>query len=249
MNTEINWHIRFTQQASWTSPLRNYLYQKADLENASLILEVGCGTGAILSELPMLTNACIHGVDLDYTRLQEANTHVPSASFINGNALALPFPARFFEICFCHFLLLWVGDPVQVLREMGRVTRTGGNILVMAEPDYSQRMDTPQEMARLGELQNKSLRIQGADPIIGSRLTSLFSQAGINLMEKGTLQRSAPEALKAEDWELEWRVLESDLAVLLPESEIASLKQIDLESRLKGQRTLYIPTHYAWGQI
>jgi SAM-dependent methyltransferase len=248
MNTEVNWHARFTQQASWTSPLRNYLFQKADLENASLVLEVGCGTGAILSDLPKLTNTSIHGVDIDYTRLQEANTHIPSVNFINGNAMALPYPARFFEICFCHFLLLWVGEPVQVLREMGRVTRIGGDILVMAEPDYSQRMDSPQEMARLGELQTRSLRIQGADQTIGSRLPSLFSQAGINLMEIGTLQKFAPEALKAEDWELEWKVLESDLAGLLPVSEIASLKQIDLESRLKGQRTMYVPTHYAWGQ-
>jgi SAM-dependent methyltransferase len=186
---------------------------------------------------------------LEYTRLQEASTHVPTASFVNGNALALPYPTRLFDVCFCHFLLLWVGDPVQVLREMLRVTRTGGSILVMAEPDYSQRIDTPHEMAQLGELQTRSLRIQGADPTIGSRLESLFSQAGIHLMEKGTLHRLMPEALKAEDWELEWRVLEYDLASLLPASEITSLKQLDLDARLKGQRTLFVPTHFAWGRV
>src|SRR5665648_121045 len=140
MKPEINWHARFTQQAGWTSPLRSHLYQRAGLQNASLVLEVGCGTGAILSDLPTITDASIHGLDLEYTRLQEAGMHVPSASFVNGNALALPYPARLFDVCFCHFLLLWVGDPVQVLREMHRVTRTEGAILVMAEPDYSQRM-------------------------------------------------------------------------------------------------------------
>ena len=249
MKPEVNWHARFTQQAGWTSSLRSHLYQRAGLHNASLVLEVGCGTGAILSDLPTFTKARIHGLDLDHSRLVEASRNVPSAGFVNGNALALPYPERIFDICFCHFLLLWVGDPVQVLREMHRVTRTGGAILVMAEPDYSQRIDTPHEMVHLGELQTRSLRSQGADPTIGSSLPALFSRAKINLVETGSLQRMAPEALKAEDWELEWRVLESDLAGLLPAPEMAALRQIDLESRLKGQRSLFVPTHFAWGRV
>ena len=249
MKPEVNWHTRFTQQSGWTRPLRSHLYKKAGLQDASLVLEVGCGTGAILSDLPSLTDARIHGVDLEYARLREANMHVASARFVNANALALPYANRLFEICFCHFLLLWVGDPIQVLREMHRVTCKGGAILVMAEPDYGQRIDTPQEMARLGELQTLSLQTQGADPTIGSRLPSLFTQAGIHLIEYGTLQRFSPEALKTEDWELEWRVLESDLEGVLLLSEIASLKRIDLEARLKGQRTLYVPTYFAWGRV
>jgi len=249
MKTEVNWHARFTQQAGWTSSLRNHLYQGADLQAANTVLEVGCGTGAILVELPSFTGAQIHGLDLDLTRLQEARGHVPSAHFVNGNALALPYPERIFDVCLCHFLLLWVGNPLQVLSEMHRVTRAGGAILVMAEPDYSQRVDTPHEMVRLGELQTISLSRQGADPAIGSRMPSLFSRAGIDLIESGTLQRMSPEGLKAEDWELEWEVLESDLAGLLPDSEIASLKHIDLQSRLKGERTLFVPTHFAWGRV
>ena len=249
MKTEVNWHARFTQQAGWTSPLRSHLYQKAGLQAANLVLEVGCGTGAILADLPTFTDAQIHGLDLDLSRLYEARGYVPSAHFVNGNALALPYPARSFDICLCHFLLLWVGDPLQVLREMRRATRPGGAILVMAEPDYSQRIDTPHEMVHLGEMQTRSLRRQGADPAIGSKLPNLFFQSGIDLIETGTLQKMDPEGLKAEDWKLEWEVLEFDLAGLLPASEIASLKQIDLEARLKGERSLFVPTHFAWGRV
>ena len=249
MKTEVNWHARFTQQAGWTSSLRSHLYQKANLPAAKMVLEVGCGTGAILADLPACTDAHIHGLDLDLSRLYEAGGHVPSARLVNGNALALPYPAHIFDACLCHFLLLWVADPLQVLREMRRVTRIGGAVLVMAEPDYSQRVDTPQALVRLGELQTRSLRAQGADPAIGSKLSNLFSRAGIDLKETGTLQRMTPEELKAEDWELEWEVLASDLAGLLPATEIDDLKQIDLQARLKGQRSLFVPTHFAWGRV
>jgi len=249
MKTGVNWHARFTQQAGWTSSLRSHLYQAAGLQTSHEVLEVGCGTGAILDNLPERTKATIHGLDVDRARLIEAREHVPSACLVNGNALGLPFPDRIFDICLCHFLLLWVADPQQALNEMRRVTRPGGGVLVMAEPDYSKRVDIPPELVCLGELQTRSLRAQGADPAIGSKLPSLFRQAGIKLIEAGSLQRMAPEKSNAEDWELEWQVLGSDLAGLLPEPELATLKQIDLRARLKGERTMHIPTHFAWGRV
>lgn len=249
MSPEVNWHARFTQQAGWTSSLRSHLYQQAGLQAASRVLEVGCGTGAILNDLPRITAAHLHGLDLDAFRLQEAREYIPEARFVNGNALALPYPARVFDVCFCHFLLLWVGDPLLCLCEMRRVTRSGGAILVMAEPDYSQRIDSPSEMVRLGQLQSQALQAQGAETDIGARLPDLFARAGIHLVENGSLQRIAPTGLKPEDWELEWAVLESDLAGVLPASELATLKQIDLQARQKGERSLFVPTHFAWGRV
>jgi SAM-dependent methyltransferase len=249
MKTEVNWHARFTQQAGWTRSLRSHLYQAAGLRKASLVLEVGCGTGAILQDLPQFTQAGMHGLDLDPTRLREAARHVPTACFVNGNALSLPYPPGVFDVTLCHFLLLWVADPLQVLREMKRVTRQGGALLVLAEPDYSQRIDQPQTLARLGELQTRSLQLQGADPALGAKLSALFSMAEIKLMEAGTLKRMKETRLEAQDWELEWSVLESDLEGLLPASEIAAFKQVDLQTRLNGERTLYVPTHYAWGRV
>ena len=101
MKPEVNWHARFTQQAGWTSSLRSYLYKSVDMKNASRVLEVGCGTGAILSDLPTFTEASIFGLDLEHSRLIEASGHVPSAKFVNGNALTLPFPTLLFDVCFC----------------------------------------------------------------------------------------------------------------------------------------------------
>lgn len=249
MKTEVNWHDRFTQQAGWTRILRGHLYKRANLGTARAILEVGCGTGAVLDNLPAFTQAHIHALDLAYDRLIEAGKHAPTARLVNADANALPYPDGFFDACLCHFLLLWVDNPLQVLIEMRRVTRTGGAVLVMAEPDYSRRVDYPHELVRLGQLQTLSLFKQGADPAIGAQLPALFTQAGIDLEETGTLQNSSLVDFNEKDWELEWQVLESDLADLLPVDEFTSLKQLDRDSRLKGVRRLFVPTHFAWGRV
>ena len=65
----VDWHARFLQQASWTKDLRAYLFERAGLARARRVLEVGCGTGAILSDLK---GEAIHGLDLDPLRLVEA---------------------------------------------------------------------------------------------------------------------------------------------------------------------------------
>jgi ubiquinone/menaquinone biosynthesis C-methylase UbiE len=135
----MDWHSRFLQQASWTRDLRQYVFEQAGLNQARSVLEVGCGTGAVLSGL--VTPAVQHGLDLDCARLLEAHTHAPRAVLTCGNALALPYPPAVFDITFCHFLLLWVRDPLQALDEMKRVTRPGGAVLALAEPDHDSRVD------------------------------------------------------------------------------------------------------------
>jgi SAM-dependent methyltransferase len=247
MKSEINWHLRFKQQAQWTAPLRKHLFEKANLARANNILEIGCGTGAILMDLPGTIQPRLHALDLDFSRLQQAKNHAPSAHFASGDALALPYPTHAFDITFCHFLLLWVKNPLLALTEMRRVTRPKGAVLVMAEPDYGNRVDRPASLVDLGKLQTLALQGQGADPTIGSRLPSLFQQAGIDLVEFGSLQKQDPETFSDNDWEQEWAVLGSDLAGKLSALELARLKNIDEQARLQGTRILYVPTHFAFG--
>jgi SAM-dependent methyltransferase len=245
----MNWHSRFLQQATWTRDLRAYLFERAGLVRCRQVLEVGCGTGAILSDLT--TPAALHGLDLDPARLSEARRHAPAAALTRGNALALPYPGGVFDITFCHFLLLWVGDPRLALSEMKRVTRKGGAVLALAEPDYESRLDEPAALAPLGRWQTESLRRQGADPGLGSRLARLFQQAGIGLIESGPLQTgsaSGRQTPSPEEWELEWAVLEDDLAGRVPEQEFGRMKQLDQQAWERGERLFHVPTYFAWGR-
>ena len=250
----MNGHERYTQQARWTRDLRAYLFDKAGLRRAQRVLEVGCGTGAILAS--MTTPASVHGLDLARGALAEARIHAPGATLANADALSLPYPDFTFDITFCHFLLLWVRDPSQAVREMARVTRPGGSVLALAEPDYSARVDKPESLAPLGKWQADALRRQGADVSFGARLADTFARAGIELVETGTIQRrvlsevegSENEASRGER-ENEWAVIESDLAASVPGEAIQKMKALDEEAWARGERTLFVPTYFAWGRV
>ena len=243
----MNWHNRYVQQAAWTRRLRLHLFERAGLGGARRVLEVGCGTGAILADLS--TPASIHGLDLAADSLLQARLHAPAARLTRGDALALPYPWPGFDITCCHFLLLWVSDPLQALSEMKRVTRPGGYVLALAEPDYTGRIDEPEDLAPLGRWQTESLRRQGADPGLGRQLADLFYRAGIAILETGPMQAEAGQALTAAERENEWSVLEADLAGTVPEHELSKLKLADARAWSLGTRRLHVPTYFACGQV
>jgi ubiquinone/menaquinone biosynthesis C-methylase UbiE len=242
---KMDWHLRYIQQASWTRDLRTYLFDKAGLSRTSRVLEVGCGTGAILSELPGQPE--LHGLDIDLAALTQCRIHAPAADLVRGDARQLPYANHTFDIVYCHYLLLWVNDPLRTLLEMKRVAKTGAHILAFAEPDYTARLDQPPEFIPLGQWQTESLRRQRADPSLGARLAELFSRAEIRLIETGTIQ-SAEHELSAEDWETEWAVIESDLAGLVTGADLRRMKRLDAVARQRGERKLHVPTYFAWGR-
>lgn len=242
----MNWHARYAQQARWTRDLRTYIFDKIQPDDVSRLLEVGCGTGAVLSELP--PHVPLHGLDLDPAALAQCRIHAPAASLTCGDALHLPYPNHSFDITCCHFLLLWVRDPLQALTEMKRVTKAGGHVVAFAEPDYSNRIDKPEELVPLGRWQADALRKQGADPGFGAHLAESFFEAGIRLIETGTIQGGEGEASPGER-EMEWAVIEADLAGSVSSEDIQKMKLLDKTARERGERVLHVPTYFAWGQV
>lgn len=207
------------------------------------MLEVGCGTGAILSDLQ--TDAAIFALDIDTSRLAFSSKHVDSqALLLGGDGQLLPFTSGAFDIVFCHFLLLWVANPDKVVSEMMRVTRTGGAVIAFAEPDYGSRIDYPDALIELGELQIESLRSQGADPNMGRKVPTIFEESGMNNIQSGVLQGHAPHAPSDMDLELEWEVLRNDLEGKIDPDRMEQLRQLDINSWKSGKRVLFVPTFF-----
>lgn len=248
----IEWHDRFRQQASWTRQVRQYMLERLALESSARILEVGCGTGAVLAGFIENTPAALHGLDINVSYLGLARQHTPGVHLTAGDALRLPYLAGSFAAAACHFLLLWVHDPNQVVGEMARVVRPGGAVLLMAEPDYGGRVDYPHELGILGQWQRESLSWQGANPDIGRRLASLLYQAGLREIESGVLGGSWMGPPSKTAWEMEWKVLCADLEYLPGvwpdrQAEIDALQEMDRLAWERGERVLFVPTFYSWG--
>jgi len=244
-----DWHFRYQQQARWTSQLRHYLYSKIQASSKSRLLEVGCGTGAILSDPELYAYQKRFGLDINELSLHKAATVTSSCHFCVGDGLKLPLCDAWFDLTICHFYLLWVKDPYAALGEMKRVTREHGYVIAMAEPDYAGRIDYPSTFQWIGQLQRKALYSQGADPEIGRRLSYLFALNGFKHIETGVIGGQWLEPVSADDIKNEWDVLREDLSGQLSEITFTQLEKLDGLSWQKRERILFVPTFYAIGQV
>ena len=236
-------HRHFLRQANWTRPLRNQLYRRCGLLNAETVVDVGCGTGAVTEEVAARTRGRVLGVDRDAASIAFARRAGTAVAYQVADACHLPFAAGEFQVVHSHFLLLWVADPARAVREMWRVCRPGGYVVVCAEPDYGGRIDFPPEIA-IGRLQVESLRREGADPYAGRRLRELFRQAGAEA-DVGVLASVWTLAQHAAEFADEWRFLEVAARGLLPPDELARLRGCDRLAIESGVRLSFLPIFYA----
>jgi len=121
------------------------------------LLEVGSGSGILCRRLaPQLQpGGWVVGVDISpdmtteaqkYARLDGINSGI---SFETCTAESLPYPDESFDGAIAARLLLHAADPDQVIREMKRVVKPGGRVMVMDWDFDTVAVDHPnQELTR-----------------------------------------------------------------------------------------------------
>lgn len=243
------WHQRFSLQARWTQPLREHLFCLPDRAFDQRVLEVGVGTGAVLQEIASHSGAALHGCDLREDFLARSTVSVPGAALVQADAHDLPYHASGFDLVVCHYLLMWLPEPLSCLMEMKRITRSGGMIAALAEPDYGGRLDYPDRFRDLKKLQIQSLQNQGADPLMGRKLPGLFATLGLNSITSGVYQGRWEEAPSEEETISEWTILQQDLQGFVSEEEIRELKAEERKARAAGTRVVFLPTFYTYGIV
>src|SRR5689334_467917 len=124
----------------WNRDYLSIVAQRLRFSEAKAVLDVGAGVGhwgRILSHF-LPEGARVIGVDREEAWVKEASARAPRAGvsfeYRLGTAERLPFPDSSFDIVTCQTLLIHVRDPLDVIREMLRVTRAGGLVLLV-EPN------------------------------------------------------------------------------------------------------------------
>ncbi len=240
-----DWDAQFARQARWTRATRGHLYRRAGLIRARRVLDVGCGTGVVTLEMARRTRGTVVGLDIDPAMLELARARGGRASYERGDALELHYPDEHFEIVSCHFVLMWVADPEQAVREMARVTTPGGSVLICAEPDYGGRLDWP--ILPIRRWQVEGLRRQGANPLIGRRLRQLLVTAGLHA-EVGVIPSLWDANALRENFDAEWRWLHHDVGDAVPSAEFEQARLRAWAAIETGERLAYIPIFYAIGR-
>jgi len=244
-----NIHDRYQTQAGWTAAIRAQWFDRLALQPSQRVLEVGSGTGVIISEVGLMHKCQTFGIDLDPQAVHFAHTVDPDTRYSIGDGARLPYSTATFDAAICHFLLLWLESPHQVLVEMKRVTRPGGWLLALAEPDYGGRIDYPPEISVLGQHQEEALRRQGCDTRIGRKLRVLMNKLDLEDIRVGILGGDWEENSIEGMQNAEWQMLTHDLKDTIPSNELHHLHQLDQNAWIEGSRILFVPTFYGGGRV
>jgi demethylmenaquinone methyltransferase/2-methoxy-6-polyprenyl-1,4-benzoquinol methylase len=110
---------------------------RAELRSGNRALDVCCGTGDLSFELKRRVGEQGEVIGLDFSeqmlelaRAKERSAGLP-VSFVRGNALDLPFKDGFFDAVTVGFGIRNVVDQEGALREMARVVRPGGKVVIL----------------------------------------------------------------------------------------------------------------------
>ena len=100
-------------------------------------LDAGCGTGFQTALLERLGYAS-HGVDVAPRLLAAARRRLATSALTLGSLEALPYRDESFDVVTCcGSTLSFVDAPATALRELGRVLRPGGRLLLECEHRWS----------------------------------------------------------------------------------------------------------------
>lgn len=152
-------------------------FHALDLRPGSRVLDVGCGTGLDATTMAE-RGALVVGVDFDDVVLAEAmRTRVDANAFVKGDGHALPFGYGVFDGARCERVLQHVRDPLRVLIEMSRVTRSGGRVVAL-EPDWGTLIVHAPDAELTRRMLDHRIAIT-TNGTIGRQLRDLFVQAEI----------------------------------------------------------------------
>ncbi len=96
----------------------------------SRLLEIGCGRAEILGHIP--SDISYTGLDLTESCIQDCQFRHPDKKFLVADAEQLPFPDDSFDAVFSHQVLEMLHDPRRGLKEMMRVVRSRGYVIIIA---------------------------------------------------------------------------------------------------------------------
>ena len=111
------------------------MYSALDLGHGDTVLEVGVGTGASLDFCPV--GVKVEAIDFSEPMLEKAKARIgnmvdaPDVCFTKMDAHRLEFPDGHFDHSLVSHALAVVADPECVLREMQRVTKPSGKIVIV----------------------------------------------------------------------------------------------------------------------
>jgi len=178
---------RLIRQATLNAPHTERLFREAGIGPGHRVLDLGSGMGDVSMLVAGLVGASgeVVGIERDATSIERAQARVAAAglrnvSFLNADVNNI-VTDRPFDAVVGRFILMFLPDPIFVLRSVSRLVRPGG-VLAFQEPSWIPMLALgdrlPLWSCVLRSIHETILR-SGANPEMGLALYSIFQEIGL----------------------------------------------------------------------
>jgi SAM-dependent methyltransferase len=116
-------------QEGQTRPVFKEALRRTGVGPGTLYLDVGCGAG-VAAQMAAARGARVFGIDASEAMIAIARENAPGGEFHVGDLEDLPFADDAFDVVAGFNAFQYAANPKVALREAGRVTRSGGWIVV-----------------------------------------------------------------------------------------------------------------------
>lgn len=155
------------------------------LSENHLAIDLGCASGATTREMAKIcSKGSAVGLDLSEPRLQwarnaAAKENIRNVKFVRGSAYESGLQGDSFDFVWSRFLFEYLREPERALREMIRICKPGGKVVV-ADLDMNclNHYPFPDHLRQAWETAiNFAHESTGFDPYVGRKLYTFFYKA------------------------------------------------------------------------
>ncbi len=186
----------------YSMPLAPLLASFAGVAGGQRALDVGCGPGALATELVRrLGSDLVAAVDPSESFVRAVRERLPGVSVERATAEHLPFPDQSFDAVLAQLVVHFMTDPLAGLAEMRRVTRPPG---VVAACVWDHAGGQGPLGAFWEEARVLDSAVEDESDLAGAReghLEELFEAAGLHAIEGTLLSVRVEHPTFAQWWE------------------------------------------------
>jgi ubiquinone/menaquinone biosynthesis C-methylase UbiE len=180
-------HDRLIRQAARIAPVTERLFREAGISPGQRVLDLGSGVGDVAMLVFRIVGPSgeVVGIERDASSIERARARTAEAGFHNVsftqtdvNQIVSDKP---FDAAVGRFILMFLPDPVSVLRSVVRVVRPGG-VVAFQEPSWTVMLSLGARLPlwfRARQLIHEILLRSGVNREMGLALYRVFQEVGL----------------------------------------------------------------------
>ena len=174
----------------------------AGVDSGQRVVDVGCGPGALTSELVERVGASlVAAADPSEPFVAAARERHPGVDVRQAPAEELPFADGEFDAALAQLVVHFMADPVRGLEEMARVTRAGGVVAACVWDHAGEQTPLAPFWQAVHEVDPDASDESGLAGGREGHLGELFAAAGLRDVEETALPVRVEHATFEEWWE------------------------------------------------